>query len=68
MRKTAVFRERTYHNSTYSVITNTCGESNGENKELPYFDSPLPIHLTDIADRLFYICCVLTNFQPPLCT
>ena len=37
-------------------------------KNYHIFDRSLPVHLTDITDRLFFVCCVLTNFQPPLCT
>ena len=36
-------------------------------KNYRIFDKSLPIQLTDIADRLFFVCCVLTNFQEPLC-
>lgn len=31
------------------------------------FDRTLPSSLTDIADRIFYICSILSNFQPSLC-
>jgi hypothetical protein len=34
------------------------------NKNYHLFDRSLP---TDIADRIFLVCCILTNFQPPLC-
>ena len=27
----------------------------------------LPASLTDIADRFFYVGCILSNFHPPLC-
>ena len=37
-------------------------------KNYHIFDRSLPVQLTDIADRLFFVCCVLTNFQEPLCT
>ena len=37
-------------------------------KNYHIFDRTLPASLTDIADRIFFVCCVLTNFQPPLCT
>ena len=37
-------------------------------KNFHIFDRSLPVHLTDITDRLFFVCCVLTNFHPPLCT
>ena len=36
-------------------------------KNFHIFDRSLPVHLTDIADRLFFVCCFLTNFQSPLC-
>ena len=36
-------------------------------KNFHIFDRPLPSSLTDIADRIFFFCCVLGNFQPPLC-
>ena len=32
------------------------------------FDRSIPASLTDITDRIFFVCCVLSNFQPPLCT
>ena len=34
-------------------------------KNFHIFDRSLPVTLMDIADRLF-LCCALTNFQPPL--
>ena len=37
-------------------------------KHYHIFDRSLPVQLTDITDRLFFVCCVLTNFQEPLCT
>ena len=36
-------------------------------KNFHIFDRPLPSSLTDIADRIFFVCCVLGNFHPPLC-
>ena len=36
-------------------------------KNFHIFDRSLPSSLTDIADRIFFVCCVLGNFQPPLC-
>ena len=36
-------------------------------KNFHIFDRVLPASLTDIADRLFYVCCILSNFHPPLC-
>ena len=36
-------------------------------KNFHIFDRSLPVQLTDIADRIFFVCCILTNFQPPLC-
>lgn len=35
-------------------------------KNFHIFDRIIPVSLTDIADRIFYVCCVLTNFQQPL--
>ena len=29
-------------------------------------DAYIPVSLTDIADRIFFICAALVNFQPPL--
>ena len=37
-------------------------------KNFHIFEKSLPIRLTDIADRFFFVCCIFTNFQPPLCT
>ena len=37
-------------------------------KNFYVFDRPLPASFTDIANRMFFFCCVLSNFQPPLCT
>ena len=37
-------------------------------KNFHIFDRTLSASLTDIADRMFYICCMLTNFHPPLCS
>ena len=34
-------------------------------KNFHIFDRLLPVHLSDIANRLFFVCCVLTNFHPP---
>ena len=39
----------------------------GRIKSYHIFDRALPATMTNIADRIFYVCCVLTNFQPPLC-
>ena len=36
-------------------------------KNFHIFDRVLPASLTDIADRLFYVCCSLSTFHPPLC-
>lgn len=35
-------------------------------KNFHIFDKCIPVSLTDIADRIFFVCCVLTNFQQPL--
>lgn len=37
-------------------------------KNFHIFDRSIPASLTDIADRIFFVCCVLANFQPPLCS
>ena len=37
-------------------------------KSFHIFDRTIPSSLTDIEDRIFFVCCVLTNFLPPLCT
>ena len=39
----------------------------GRIKSYHIFDRALPATMTNIADRIIYVCCVLTNFQPPLC-
>jgi hypothetical protein len=35
-------------------------------KNFHIFDKSLPVALTDIADRMFFLCCVLTYLQQPL--
>ena len=35
-------------------------------KNFHIFDKSIPASLTEIADRIFLVCCVLTNFQQPL--
>ena len=37
-------------------------------KNFHIFDRSLLVQLTDIADRLFFACRLLTNFQEPLCS
>ena len=37
-------------------------------KNFHIFDRVLPATLTDIADRMFFVCCILCNFHVPLCT
>ena len=37
-------------------------------KNFQIFDRVLPATLTGIADRMFFVCCVLCNFHTPLCT
>ena len=37
-------------------------------KNFHVFDRPLPASFTDIANRMFFVCYVLSNFKPPLCT
>lgn len=36
-------------------------------KNFHIFDRTIPATLTNIADRIFFVCCILTNFYPPLC-
>jgi len=36
-------------------------------KNFHIFDRTIPSSLTDIADRIFFVCYILTNFLPPLC-
>ena len=36
-------------------------------KNFHIFDRTLQASLTGIADRMFYVCCFLCNFHPPLC-
>jgi len=36
-------------------------------KNYHIFDHVLPTTLTGIADRMFFVCCILCNFHPPLC-
>ena len=36
-------------------------------KNFHIFDRILPATLTGIADRMFFVCCVLCNFHTPLC-
>jgi len=36
-------------------------------KNFHIFDRTIPTSLTDITDRIFFVCCVLANFSPPLC-
>ena len=37
-------------------------------KNVHIFDRTLPASMTDISDRTLFVCCMLCNFQPPLCT
>ena len=37
-------------------------------KNFHIFDRSILASLTDITDRIFFVCCVLSNFQPPLCS
>ena len=37
-------------------------------KNFHIFDRVLPASLTEIADRMFFVCCILCNFHAPLCT
>ena len=31
-------------------------------------DGTIPASLTNVAEQIFTVCCILTNFMPPLCT
>ena len=37
-------------------------------KNYHIFDRTLPASLNNIAEQMFFVCAVLTNFWPPLCT
>ncbi len=37
-------------------------------KNFHIYDRTLPVTITGIADRMFFVCCFLSNFHPPLCT
>ena len=36
-------------------------------KNYHIFDGDMPLSLTDVADQMFFVCAVLTNFHAPLC-
>lgn len=36
-------------------------------KNFHIFDKPLSSSLTDLANQIFYVCAILSNFWPPLC-
>ena len=36
-------------------------------KNFDVFARPLPAQLIELADRIFFVCYILTNFHPPLC-
>ena len=35
-------------------------------KNYHIFDEVMPLSLMDVADQIFFVCAVLTNFHPPL--
>ena len=35
-------------------------------KNYHIFDGVMPLNLMDVADQMFFVCAVLTNFHPPL--
>ena len=37
-------------------------------KNFHIFDRIIPQTLTDIAEQIFFVCAILSNFQPPLCS
>ena len=36
-------------------------------KNFHIFDGVMPLSLMDVADQMFFVCAVLTNFHAPLC-
>ena len=36
-------------------------------KNFHIFDKPFPSSLCDTANQIFFVCTILTNFNPPLC-
>ncbi|XP_003386507.1 PREDICTED: uncharacterized protein LOC100637207 [Amphimedon queenslandica] len=40
----------------------------GRIKNFHIFDRSLPSSLTDLANQIFFVCAVLSNFWPPLCS
>ena len=37
-------------------------------KNFHVFDRTIPSSLTEVAEQMFFVCAVLTNFHPPLCS
>ena len=37
-------------------------------KNFHIFDRTIPSSLTEVAEQMFFVCAVLTNFHPPLCS
>ena len=37
-------------------------------KNYHIFDRTIPSSLTDVVEQMFFVCAVLTNFLPPLCS
>ena len=49
------------------VFMDPCQMSYGTEKDFHIFDKGIPVALTDIADIISYVCCVLSNFQKADC-
>ena len=37
-------------------------------KNYHIFDGVVPLSLMDVSDQIFFVCAILTNFLPPLCS
>ena len=37
-------------------------------KNFHIFDGVMPLSMMDISNQIFFVCAVLTNFHPPLCS
>ena len=37
-------------------------------KNFHIFDRTLPSSMSTLANQIFYVCAILSNFEPPLCT
>ena len=40
----------------------------GRIKNYHIFDGVMPLSMMDIANQMFFVCAVITNFNPPLCS